>query len=182
MGWVRRLRRYDGTSECRGRRAILDARVFHRCSTLGTPGALSALERHNWPGNVRELQNVVARAIALSDRRQLTRDDIGEAITAGAIPPFGASAFTPLASQEHSIERRRLVQVLAAHGWDKACAAAEMGVHPVTLYRRMHRLGIPMRAAQHEMGQGSGAICADLQSFGAKLRNGAVGPEAQTIS
>jgi transcriptional regulator of acetoin/glycerol metabolism len=46
------------------------------------------------------------------------------------------------ACPEAQQERDELVTTLAAHGWDTARAAAVMGVHRVTIYRRMRRLGI----------------------------------------
>ena len=33
-----------------------------------TPEALKILERYNWPGNIRELENVIQRAVILSDK------------------------------------------------------------------------------------------------------------------
>jgi DNA-binding NtrC family response regulator len=116
-----------------------------------TPGALAALERHHWPGNVRELQHVVGRAIALSTRRQLTEGDIIEAINAGAMCERGSTMFSRASVHAESVERRRLLHVLTEHGWDKPRVAAELGIHPVTLYRRMRRLGIPLRGSDENM-------------------------------
>ncbi|MCZ6792553.1 MAG: sigma-54 dependent transcriptional regulator [Planctomycetota bacterium] len=36
------------------------------------PGVLDALEAHSWPGNVRELENVIQRAVVLSDEGEKT--------------------------------------------------------------------------------------------------------------
>lgn len=123
-----------------------------------TTGALGALERHNWPGNVRELQHVIARAIALSDCSLVARDDILEAISAGGMGQASWPTLAPVLTPEHSVVRRRLVQVLTAHSWDKTSAAAELGIHPVTLYRRMRRLGIPLRRV---LGETGGDLAAD---------------------
>src|SRR5688572_12521334 len=109
-----------------------------------TSQALAALERHDWPGNVRELQQVVARAITLSSHRELTQSDIEDAIDAGGI----VHSAVPLSlgvTQEQCVARRRLLEALSEHGWDKARVANELGVHPVTVYRQMRRLGIPLR-------------------------------------
>ena len=43
------------------------AQQFKKKARRFSPQALSALEQHNWPGNVRELENVVQRAIVLSE-------------------------------------------------------------------------------------------------------------------
>jgi DNA-binding NtrC family response regulator len=147
-----------------------------------TAGALAALERHDWPGNVRELQQVVTRAIALSGRRQLNRDDVAEAIAAGPNLHTAPPPFVSVSDEEHSIARRRLVQVLASHGWDKTGAAAELGVHPVTLYRRMRRLRIPMRPERNAMSGGAAAECVDVPAGCAQLRHAVNDPDLQTLS
>ncbi|MBL7178803.1 MAG: sigma-54 dependent transcriptional regulator [Pseudomonadota bacterium] len=40
-----------------------------------TPAALSLLLKHNWPGNVRELENVIERAMVLSEEPNLLPDN-----------------------------------------------------------------------------------------------------------
>ena len=39
--------------------------------------ALNCLLSHSWPGNVRELQNVLMRAVVMSDREQIEPSDLG---------------------------------------------------------------------------------------------------------
>ncbi|MEA3155505.1 MAG: formate hydrogenlyase transcriptional activator [Betaproteobacteria bacterium] len=39
--------------------------------------ALERLQRYRWPGNIRELQNVIERAVILSDDETLSFDDVG---------------------------------------------------------------------------------------------------------
>jgi DNA-binding NtrC family response regulator len=39
--------------------------------------ALNRLLGHSWPGNVRELQNVLMRAVLMSDRAQIEPSDLG---------------------------------------------------------------------------------------------------------
>jgi two-component system response regulator GlrR len=41
-----------------------------------SPGAIDKLFSYRWPGNVRELENVIARAVILSDGPIITREDI----------------------------------------------------------------------------------------------------------
>jgi DNA-binding NtrC family response regulator len=41
-----------------------------------TPAALELLLRHNWPGNVRELENLILRAVALSEANLLDVDQL----------------------------------------------------------------------------------------------------------
>ncbi len=45
-----------------------------------SPGALQLLAGHEWPGNIRELENVVQRAVALSDGVRIDADDLPDRI------------------------------------------------------------------------------------------------------
>jgi transcriptional regulator with AAA-type ATPase domain len=45
-----------------------------------TPGALELLATYEWPGNIRELENVVQRAVALSDGERIESEDLPERI------------------------------------------------------------------------------------------------------
>lgn len=40
------------------------------------PPAMDTLQHYDWPGNVRELENVLERAIILSNKREITPDDL----------------------------------------------------------------------------------------------------------
>ncbi len=39
--------------------------------------AVAAIERHRWPGNVRELENVIKRAVILTDGPMIKPKDLG---------------------------------------------------------------------------------------------------------
>ena len=47
---------------------------------------LSALVRHDWPGNVRELDNVIARALAVSDGPRIELEALPEEVSATLRP------------------------------------------------------------------------------------------------
>src|SRR4029077_7088201 len=53
---------------------IKSAQQFKKKARKFSPQALNALEQHNWPGNVRELENVVQRAVVLSDDQTVDVD------------------------------------------------------------------------------------------------------------
>ncbi len=48
------------------------------------PDAMRALMAYAWPGNVRELENLIERAVVLSDTAEITRDALPEHIAEGA--------------------------------------------------------------------------------------------------
>lgn len=91
------------------------------------------LQDYDWPGNVRELRHVVEAALALGGVHVVDRDAVELAINAG-----GHALLDGLGTEE----RQRLLAALDELGWDTARVAKRFGVHRVTVYRRMYRLGI----------------------------------------
>ena len=102
-------------------------------------GVVGALCRHEWPGNVRELRHVVERAAVLSTPPVLPVDRVLEALDDKTGAPEGK---TDDARSSSRFEQRRLLAVLEECDWDTAQAAARLGVHRATVYRRMQRNGL----------------------------------------
>jgi formate hydrogenlyase transcriptional activator len=100
------------------------------------PAAMQTMMDHSWPGNVRELQNVIERAVILSENGVLS------------IPPLEAKR-NILSSQVgatlNDVERDHILQVLDKTGWvlgGRAGAAQYLGLKRTTLISKMKRLGI----------------------------------------
>jgi formate hydrogenlyase transcriptional activator len=116
------------------------------------PDVMHMLETYDWPGNVRELENVIQRAIILSNGPALS---LGEAWLPALEPlPIGES-ITLL-----EIERRHIVNVLRTAGWrieGTSGAARVLGMKASTLRSRMAKLGIVRAAALAPTARESGA-------------------------
>ena len=99
------------------------------------PSALRALAAHDWPGNVRELQNVIERAVIVSDGDKLAVDP---AWLAGASPVESARTW---AEQEKG---RILAALRSATGriYGPGGAAQRLGLKPTTLYGKMRKHGL----------------------------------------
>lgn len=98
---------------------------------------LEALSSCSWPGNIRELQNVIERAVILSDDEEL----------ANALPISNASSATasPFQDMYRDSQRALILRTLRAAGWiigGPNGAAARLGLKRTTLIARMKRLGI----------------------------------------
>lgn len=118
--------------------------IRHRCRALLGPDAIRCLQDWNWPGNVRELGHAVESAIVLADRATLSRDDIIRVLTRQAGHASSNAAIEPGSSQ---FARERLVALLRQFNWNAGSVAEHLGVHRVTIYRRMRRLGL--RSPEH---------------------------------
>jgi transcriptional regulator with GAF, ATPase, and Fis domain len=104
---------------------------------------MQRLVRYPWPGNVRELQNVIERAVILTEGSSLYLEpSFGGADVSHVTPPdtiHGRS--TRLAD----VERAHIVSVLEECGWrikGKSNAAERLGIHPSTLLHRLKKLEI----------------------------------------
>lgn len=106
-------------------------------SFLGfTPDALSHIENYAWPGNVRELENVIGRAVILTEGQRITTADLG----------FNdiddeASCMT-LKHARESAERQIIQKALILHNNNVTQAAQTLEVSRPQLYNLIKKLGV----------------------------------------
>jgi len=131
----------------RGRREDIPALVEHFVEIFGRrvgrridlvpPETMLALCSYDWPGNIRELQNLIERAVILSDDGVLPNP----LLTVGA----QRIAFSPVPTTFIDSERALILRTLDAAGWvigGRAGAASRLGLKRTTLIYKMQRHGI----------------------------------------
>ena len=106
-------------------------------------GALRRLLRHDWPGNVRELEGAIGRAVLMETGDVLQEGSLPLLASAGPAAreepeADGPRAVRPLAE----VERQALVDALEACGDNVTRAARALGIHRVTLYRKLKSYGL----------------------------------------
>jgi formate hydrogenlyase transcriptional activator len=110
------------------------------------PTTMSALTSYQWPGNVRELQNLIERAVILSNDGVLPNP----LLTAGTGDVTTSQAATTLRDSERILILRTLESVGWVIGGPKG-AATKLGLKRTTLIHKMQKLGIsrpgPQRVA-----------------------------------
>ncbi|HWY54846.1 MAG TPA: sigma 54-interacting transcriptional regulator [Terriglobales bacterium] len=106
------------------------------------PETMSALSSYHWPGNIRELQNLIERAVILSNDGVLPNPlpPVGTQVLAVA-PVASATAGTTLRDSERTLILRTLEAVSWVIGGPKG-AAAKLGLKRTTLIHKMRKLGI----------------------------------------
>jgi PAS domain S-box-containing protein len=115
------------------------SRLGKRIGTID-PDTLDALAAYRWPGNIRELENVIERAVILSDGPELEIDPEVFSLPSEGPPVPDASAQSLVA-----VERDHILNVLSQTGWviEGASGAAKvLGLHPNTLRSRMKKLAV----------------------------------------
>jgi DNA-binding NtrC family response regulator len=98
------------------------------------PAAMRVLQDQPWRGNVRELKFVVERAALLAGVPVIDVETLRSILDNGRTYDENA----PAAGDD----REALQRVLEAAGWNQTHAARQLAIHPITVWRRMKRLGI----------------------------------------
>jgi DNA-binding NtrC family response regulator len=125
--------------------------------------AIARLQHGAWEGNARELENVIERALALTDRAELRAEDLplhdaDDAKPATAVAESSTSLLRSALDQRltvHELIDRYIQQVLELTGGNKVQAAKVLGINRRTLYRRGERSGA--RGRMIELGLGDSA-------------------------
>ena len=134
-----------------------------------SPGALKLMKNYHWPGNVRELENILERAVLLTDENVITSGNIlpllaqkKEKITQEKKPETKSDTETDNKSEEDilleirtdkksdpappktlkEIEKNAIVEALSFTEWNMSKAAKVLGVSRMTLYRKIDSYGI----------------------------------------
>ncbi|GHV54345.1 signal-transduction and transcriptional-control protein [Deltaproteobacteria bacterium] len=122
------------------------ARHAHKSLPIVTDNVYTLLESFGWPGNVRELENVIERAVYISDGfidEQCLPDYI--VVNRGRSGGVKQAAGTVLASSQETFEedeKNRLIRTLRIENGDVSRVAELIGLSRRTLYRRLKKYGI----------------------------------------
>jgi len=131
----------------RARREDIPALVTHFVEIFGRrigreieyipPETMSALSSYEWPGNIRELQNLIERAVILSN----------DGVLPNPLPTAGTPgvSVSPAAITLKDSERALILHTLEGVGWvigGPKGAATKLGLKRTTLIHKMQKLGI----------------------------------------
>lgn len=100
-----------------------------------SPEALVVLGRYDFPGNIRELENAIEHAFVMCRDDEIRACHLPPRIFEGGGAPAGAA-------QNERCDRQAVQDALNRAGGNRERAAAELGIHRATLWRKMKTYGI----------------------------------------
>lgn len=117
-----------------------------RKSVKGISGeAMSAMMTHDWKGQVRELENVLERAVLLTDEDFIQLHDLP--FEAGSKAANSEEGFIPadeasLNDVVAAFEKQHIQHMLRKFEGNRSETARALNIDPSTLYRKMERYGL----------------------------------------
>jgi PAS domain S-box-containing protein len=108
------------------------------------PEVIGILREYSWPGNVRELLNVLEYGVALASGDVITKNDLPPEILGkkGTIHSDRCDLDAGESARVLESERDRIVAALNRNHGNKTRTAEELGIHRVTLYRKIKKYGL----------------------------------------
>ena len=113
---------------------------------------LQVLERflhYRWDGNVRELQNVIERAVAVTNTREIGVVDLPDQFVAEDFPLRSNSEFKPYQAAKSDFELEYLTLAMEQADGNIALASRLAGISRQNLYEKLARHGIEQSRFRH---------------------------------
>ena len=114
-----------------------------------TPSALERLETYSWPGNVRELENLMERAVVLSEETEISPEHFPASLVQGRAdsavvestmheaPESGMAAAMSLKAQVEALEKGLIRGALVRNENNKAAAARTLEISERQLWYKI---------------------------------------------
>jgi DNA-binding NtrC family response regulator len=106
-----------------------------------SPEAMKILTGYDWPGNVRELENIVERAVILTNKNVIMPDDLPPSIRE-------SQSKTPVTEEIlegktlEELEKHYILKTLEKHNWNQKKVSEVLNVSTTTLWRKLKTYGI----------------------------------------
>lgn len=109
------------------------------------PEALANLMSYNYPGNIRELENIIEYAMVVCKNSLIGVKHLPDYLVRGSSHEYSESL--SLNSKQNSMkgqEKEFIYNALAENNWNRKRTAAQLDIHPATLWRKIKRLNIEL--------------------------------------
>ena len=96
---------------------------------------------YDFPGNIRELENLLEHAFVMCGSEQIGNECLPKKFTERAMVESGTNPAT-LHKKFRKSEEEIIKEALQRNLWKRSSTAKELGIHPVTLWRKMKQFGL----------------------------------------
>jgi PAS domain S-box-containing protein len=106
--------------------------------------AMTLLMSYNFPGNVRELENIIEYATVVCKNHFIEVKHLPDTLQQPRAGPVSTLPQKPEANELSmgELEKQFIYEALKKNNWSRKLTAAQIGIHPSTLWRKMKRLNI----------------------------------------
>ena len=108
-----------------------------------SPEVMPVLMSHDFPGNIRELENIIEYATVVCKNGLIATEHLPDHLKKEDEKKIQKPSHEK-ASSLKDVERSYIYEALNRNQWNRSATAAEMGIHPTTLWRKMRRLNIEL--------------------------------------
>lgn len=120
-----------------------------------TPDVLHIIMSHHFPGNIRELENIIEYATVVCKNHQISIEHLPVYLQQdpGQMEKIEAKPEMKKGPSWQSVEKQYLKDALARNNWNRKATAADLQIHPSTLWRKMKqlKLDIPKKDGRTKM-------------------------------
>lgn len=110
-------------------------------SAVLTPEAATHLSSYSFPGNVRELENILERAVAMTENQTIEVHDLNIDLQRSSNEHHSASALDKPSANDPN-EREIIISILNSTHWNRKAAAQQLGLTYRQLRYRIQQYGI----------------------------------------
>jgi PAS domain S-box-containing protein len=109
-----------------------------------SPEAMNTLMAYNFPGNIRELENIIEYATVVCKNSLIKIQNLPENLLRA---PDSKNNTVIKETREkvfsiETMEKNIILETLKKNNWHRKATAAQMGIHPSTLWRKIKRLNL----------------------------------------
>nr|WP_161624765.1 sigma-54 dependent transcriptional regulator [Halodesulfovibrio aestuarii] len=112
--------------------------AFHKEVIGIRPQAMQILNNYSYPGNVRELENIIERAVALTEGEEIHASDLPGDMQQLEFDTMEGDGLPTL----EEMERRYVIKVLEKTGYNKGMTAQILAIPRTTLWRKLKAYGV----------------------------------------
>ena len=109
-----------------------------------SPEVLPVLMAHEYPGNIRELENIIEYATVVCKNNMIGIEHLPDYLhprIVGMKRRVRDDNDKEISSWDE-MEQRYIFEALRKNHWNRAATAAQLGIHPTTLWRKIKHLNV----------------------------------------